>query len=36
MTDMGKSRRLGFTGYQSTDQAFFDLFAQLRDERLIP
>ena len=36
VTDMGKSRRLGFTGYQSTDQAFFDLFAQLRDERLIP
>ncbi|KPF66302.1 NAD-dependent dehydratase [Bosea sp. AAP35] len=36
VTDMGKSRRLGFTGYQPTDDAFFDLFAQLRAERLIP
>ena len=36
VTDMSKSRRLGFTGYQATDDAFFDLFAQLRAERLIP
>ena len=36
VTDMSKSRRLGFTGYQSTDQAFFDLFQELRRERLIP
>ncbi|CAL1690629.1 hypothetical protein MMB232_00761 [Brevundimonas subvibrioides] len=36
MTDMGKSRRLGFTAYEPTDDAFFDLFAQLRAERLIP
>ena len=36
VTDMGKSRRLGFTRYQSTDDAFFDLFAQLRADRLIP
>ena len=36
VTDMGKSRRLGFTSYQPTDDAFFDLFAQLRTERLIP
>ncbi|MCC2976332.1 SDR family oxidoreductase [Sphingomonas sp. PL-96] len=36
MTDMGKSRRLGFTGYQPTDDAFFDLFARLRADRLIP
>jgi nucleoside-diphosphate-sugar epimerase len=36
VTDMGKSRRLGFTGYQPTDDAFLDLFAQLRAERLIP
>jgi len=36
VTDMGKSRRLGFTVYQPTDNAFFDLFARLRTERLIP
>ncbi len=36
VTDMSKSRRLGFTGYQATDDAFFALFAQLRAERLIP
>jgi nucleoside-diphosphate-sugar epimerase len=36
VTDMGKSRRLGFTRYQLTDDAFFDLFAQLRADRLIP
>ncbi|MFN3930625.1 MAG: SDR family oxidoreductase [Brevundimonas sp.] len=36
MTDMGKSRRLGFTAYQPTDDAFFALFEQLRAERLIP
>lgn len=36
VTDMGKSRKLGFTAYQATDEAFFDLFAQLRTDRLIP
>ena len=36
VTDMGKSRRLGFAAYQPTDDAFFDLFAQLRADRLIP
>ncbi|HEU4374484.1 MAG TPA: NAD-dependent dehydratase, partial [Telluria sp.] len=36
MTDMARSRKLGFTGYQSTEDSFFDLFAQLRAERLIP
>jgi nucleoside-diphosphate-sugar epimerase len=36
VTDMSRSRRLGFTGYQSTDDAFFDLFAQLKADRLIP
>lgn len=36
MTDMAKSRKLGFTAYQATDESFFDLFAQLRTERLIP
>ena len=36
MTDMAKSRKLGFTDYQATDESFFDLFTQLRAERLIP
>jgi nucleoside-diphosphate-sugar epimerase len=36
VTDMSKSRRLGFTGYQATDDAFFDLFERLRADRLIP
>ena len=36
VTDMGKSRRLGFTSYQPTEDAFFDLFEQLRSDRLIP
>ena len=36
MTDMGRSRKLGFTGYQSTEESFYDLFAQLRADRLIP
>jgi nucleoside-diphosphate-sugar epimerase len=36
VTDMSKSRRLGFTPYQSTDEAFYDLFEQLRADRLIP
>ncbi|BCA64145.1 NAD-dependent dehydratase [Sphingomonas sp. HMP9] len=36
VTDMNKSRRLGFKEYQPTDDAFFDLFEQLRADRLIP
>jgi nucleoside-diphosphate-sugar epimerase len=36
VTDMSKSRRLGFTRYQATDDAFFDLFDRLRADRLIP
>jgi len=36
VTDMSKSRRLGFVDYQASDQGFFDVFAQLRAERLIP
>jgi nucleoside-diphosphate-sugar epimerase len=36
VTDMSKSRRLGFTAYQPTDDAFFDLFRKLRADRLIP
>jgi nucleoside-diphosphate-sugar epimerase len=36
VTDMSKSRRFGFTAYQPTDESFFDLFARLRADRLIP
>jgi nucleoside-diphosphate-sugar epimerase len=36
VTDMSKSRRLGFTSYQPTDDAFFALFERLRLDRLIP
>jgi nucleoside-diphosphate-sugar epimerase len=36
VTDMSKSRRLGFLDYQPTDDAFFDLFDRLRAARIIP
>ena len=36
MTDMARSRKLGFAAYQSTEDSFYDLFAQLRADRLIP
>lgn len=36
VTDMSKSRRLGFIAYQPTDDAFFALFERLRTDRLIP
>ena len=36
VTDMSKSRRLGFLDYQPTDDAFFDLFERLRATRIIP
>jgi nucleoside-diphosphate-sugar epimerase len=36
VTDMSKSRKLGFLDYQPTDDSFFDLFAQLRQARVIP
>ena len=36
VTDMSKSRRLGFTGYRPTDDAFFALFDRLRADRIIP
>jgi nucleoside-diphosphate-sugar epimerase len=35
-TDMGRSRRLGFTGVQDTESSFTDLFARLRAERIVP
>jgi nucleoside-diphosphate-sugar epimerase len=36
ITDMTKSRQLGFLNYQASDQAFFDLFNRLRREHVIP
>lgn len=36
VTDMSKSRKLGFLDYQATDDAFFDLFERLRADRIIP
>jgi nucleoside-diphosphate-sugar epimerase len=36
VTDMSKSRALGFTAFQASDQAFFDVFDELRAQRLIP
>ena len=36
MTDMARSRKLGFLVYQSTEEAFHDLFATLRADRVIP
>jgi nucleoside-diphosphate-sugar epimerase len=36
VTDMGRSRKLGFLDYQATDEAFFDLFARLRQARIVP
>jgi nucleoside-diphosphate-sugar epimerase len=36
LTDMSKSRRAGFLAYQSTLDAFIDLFERLKVERAIP
>jgi nucleoside-diphosphate-sugar epimerase len=36
VTDMTKSRRLGFLDYQPTDESFFTLFERLRSRRFIP
>jgi nucleoside-diphosphate-sugar epimerase len=36
VTDMSKSRKLGFTEYQYTVDSFYDLFEQLRKDRIIP
>ncbi|SDW41315.1 SDR family oxidoreductase [Roseicitreum antarcticum] len=36
VTDMSKSRAMGFTGYIATDRAFFDLFDRLRADGIIP
>jgi hypothetical protein len=36
VTDMSKSRKLGFREYQATDESFFDLFTTLREKHIIP
>jgi len=36
VTDMSKSRKAGFLDYQYTPDSFFDLFATLRKDRIIP
>src|SRR5579863_4659933 len=36
MTDMSRSRKLGFLVYQNTEEAFYDLFVTLRAEKVIP
>lgn len=36
VTDMSKSRKLGFLDYQATDDAFSNLFERLRNDRIIP
>ena len=36
VTDMSKSRKLGFTAFEASDDAFFKVFDRLRLERLIP
>ena len=36
LTDMSKSRKLGFLDYQATGDTFLDLFSRLREERIIP
>ncbi|MFZ2994736.1 SDR family oxidoreductase [Sphingobium sp.] len=36
ITDMSRSRRLGFAEYQPSDDAFIALFERLRADRLIP
>jgi nucleoside-diphosphate-sugar epimerase len=36
ITDMSKSRKLGFLDYQATDESFFKLFTRLREARFIP
>lgn len=36
MTDMSKSRKLGFTAFESTEDSFIRLFEKLRAEKIIP
>ncbi len=36
VTDMSKSRRLGFLDYQDSTQSFTDAFDRLRADRIVP
>ena len=36
VTDMSKSRKVGFLAYQDTRDSFFDLFVRLQMKRVIP
>lgn len=36
MTDMSRSRKLGFTTYKDTKDSFFELFTELRNDKIIP
>lgn len=36
VTDMSKSRRMGFLEFEATDESFFRLFERLREARIIP
>src|SRR5262249_47317930 len=36
ITDMSKSRILGFTAYRSSEQSFFDVFARMRANHIVP
>lgn len=36
MTNMSKSRRLGFLAYQDTEETFYELFEQLKEAKIIP
>ncbi|SEA79071.1 Nucleoside-diphosphate-sugar epimerase [Pedobacter hartonius] len=36
MTDMSKSRKMGFTVFQDTEETFYELFDELRAMKLIP
>ncbi|KQO22972.1 NAD-dependent dehydratase [Flavobacterium sp. Leaf82] len=36
MTDMSRSRKLGFATYKDTKDSFFELFTQLRNDKIIP
>ncbi|RZJ63070.1 MAG: NAD-dependent dehydratase, partial [Flavobacterium sp.] len=36
MTNMSKSRKLGFLVYQDTEDTFYELFEQLKEAKLVP
>jgi nucleoside-diphosphate-sugar epimerase len=36
MTDMSRSRKLGFATYKDSKDSFFELFTQLRNDKIIP